>query len=372
MREQAAKIAVLEASKRIGVSKTTVRALIERGEIDKVQDKPVLVSLPSVVRYIARTTTYEEVQGKTKVVSTHLGQIRKILKYDAYLIKDLKNLLGITNTNAISKNKIEECHLSCEECEEHGLRPFPKGYSLIKLNDINKYLKSCTYNIDKDRLMTELMYEDLKDKLPDAKVKTDNDGVIDIDLTNEQVTIEEVQSKSKSEIEVLDQREMFGKQFKIYGTANEPLFLAKDVAGMIGYDKSSVNKMLKNVDEHEKVRNIIPTLGGNQETWFLTEDGLYEVLMQSRKPIAKQFKIQIKEILKTIRTTGGYVAPSQESRFVEHYLSDLPESTKKAIAESIASRNAELKILRAQKYEEYRCLDTEIKANESVMNKLTR
>lgn len=32
-------------------------------------------------------------------------------------------------------------------------------------------------------------------------------------------------------------------------------------------------------------------LGGRQgETWFLTEDGLYEVFMQSRKPIAKQFK----------------------------------------------------------------------------------
>ena len=36
------------------------------------------------------------------------------------------------------------------------------------------------------------------------------------------------------------------------------------------------------------------------ETWFLTEDGLYEVLMQSRKPQAKQFKKGVKEILKSI------------------------------------------------------------------------
>ena len=35
--------------------------------------------------------------------------------------------------------------------------------------------------------------------------------------------------------------------------------------------------------------------------WFLTEDGLYEVLMQSRKPIAKQFKKEVKTLLKNIR-----------------------------------------------------------------------
>lgn len=45
------------------------------------------------------------------------------------------------------------------------------------------------------------------------------------------------------------------------------------------------------VDEDEKVRNTVSTFGGIQEAWFLTEDGLYEVLMQSIKPIAKQFNM---------------------------------------------------------------------------------
>ena len=35
------------------------------------------------------------------------------------------------------------------------------------------------------------------------------------------------------------------------------------------------------------------TSGQNRDMWFLTEDGLYEVLMQSRKPIAKQFKMLV-------------------------------------------------------------------------------
>ena len=109
-----------------------------------------------------------------------------------------------------------------------------------------------------------------------------------------------------SELKVLNEQEVLGKQFRVYGTAEEPLFLAKDVAEWIEYDTSSVHKMLANVDDDEKVRKNVPTLGGTQESWCLTENGLYEVLMQSRKPIAKQFKKEVKEILKTIRKHGIY------------------------------------------------------------------
>lgn len=109
-----------------------------------------------------------------------------------------------------------------------------------------------------------------------------------------------------NELKVLSEQEVLGKQFRVYGTAEEPLLLAKDVAEWIEYDTSSVNKMITNVDDDEKVRKNVPTLGGIQESWFLTENGLYEVLMQSRKPIAKQFKKEVKEILKTIRKHGIY------------------------------------------------------------------
>ena len=104
-----------------------------------------------------------------------------------------------------------------------------------------------------------------------------------------------------SVLQVIEQREILEKQLTMYGDFEDPLFLAKEVAEWIDYDVSSINKMISNVDEDEKVRNIIPTLGGNQEMWFLTEDGLYEVLMQSRKPIAKQFKKEVKTLLKNIR-----------------------------------------------------------------------
>ncbi len=67
--------------------------------------------------------------------------------------------------------------------------------------------------------------------------------------------------------------------------------------------------MLNKVDEEEKTTRKISPSGSNYQTeaWFLTEDGLYEVLMQSRKPIAKQFKKKVKEILKDIRKHGAYM-----------------------------------------------------------------
>ncbi len=64
--------------------------------------------------------------------------------------------------------------------------------------------------------------------------------------------------------------------------------------------------MLNNVDEDEKLTYVIHNSGQNREMWFLTEDGLYEVLMQSRKPIAKAFKKEVKKILRSVLTTLDY------------------------------------------------------------------
>lgn len=112
-----------------------------------------------------------------------------------------------------------------------------------------------------------------------------------------------------NQLEIINEQEVLGKDFKIYGTFENPLFLAKDVAEWIDYSKTSqgyynVSKMLMTIDEDEKMTITNSNSGGKKV--FLTEDGLYEVLMQSRKPIAKQFKKEVKKILKEIRKTGEY------------------------------------------------------------------
>ncbi|HFI0342914.1 TPA: phage antirepressor [Streptococcus suis] len=107
------------------------------------------------------------------------------------------------------------------------------------------------------------------------------------------------------ELQIINQQEVLGKNFTIYGTLEEPLFLAKDVADWI--EHSNPTEMLKGIDEDEKLTSTILRAGQTREVNLLTENGLYEVLMQSRKPIAKQFKKQVKQILKSIRKHGAYV-----------------------------------------------------------------
>lgn len=105
-----------------------------------------------------------------------------------------------------------------------------------------------------------------------------------------------------NEIKIIKEQEVLGKDFKVYGDFENPLFLAKDVAEWL--DLTNVTDMISRVDSDEVTKL---NLGGLQGVCnFLTENGLYEVLMQSRKPIAKEFKKQVKVILKDIRKHGIY------------------------------------------------------------------
>ena len=111
-------------------------------------------------------------------------------------------------------------------------------------------------------------------------------------------------------LEVLDNRNILGLNVTTYGDLENPLFLAKDVADWI--EHSSVTMMLKTIDDEEKIKvspkQSLGQLTSNNEYWFLTEDGLYEVLMQSRKPIAKAFKKQVKKLLKELRLNNNPLA----------------------------------------------------------------
>ncbi|AEY66614.1 Bro-N domain-containing protein [Clostridium sp. BNL1100] len=123
------------------------------------------------------------------------------------------------------------------------------------------------------------------------------------------------------QLKAVHSQEVLGKEFVVYGDIQNPLFLAKDVATWI--EHSDLSRMVDLVDDEEKLKRTLYVSGQNREVWLLTEDGLYEVLMQSRKPIAKSFKKEVKKILKEIRINGGYINPNasleQVSNMVEAY-----------------------------------------------------
>ena len=148
-------------------------------------------------------------------------------------------------------------------------------------------------------------------------------------------------------INIIDEREVLGFDFKVYGDVDNPLFLAKDVANWIEHNKPS--EMILNVDDDEKLKAIISHSGQSREMWFLTEDGLYEVLMQSRKPIAKEFKKKVKEILKELRK-GNQVLVNTGNREADLY-TQLMQASMQAISQVL---NQNMLMLKQDLKEEFR------------------
>jgi prophage antirepressor-like protein len=101
-----------------------------------------------------------------------------------------------------------------------------------------------------------------------------------------------------------------GQELRTILTDGEPEFCAKDVCEMIDVDSSQTRRL----DDDEKGLCLIQTHGGTQELLFVTEPGLYSLILGSRKPEAKVFKRWIThEVIPSIRKTGSY-APQQMSQ----------------------------------------------------------
>ena len=102
------------------------------------------------------------------------------------------------------------------------------------------------------------------------------------------------------EMKLIEKTNILGKILKVYGDKENPLFLAKDIAEWI--DHTDVSMMCKNLEfEIEKLVQTILVSGQNREVIFLTEYGVYEVLMTSRKKIAKEFRKGFKNFLRDWR-----------------------------------------------------------------------
>lgn len=91
---------------------------------------------------------------------------------------------------------------------------------------------------------------------------------------------------------------------------NEPWFIAKDVAEILSY--SSPDKMYSRLDDDEKTTTPYRRNGSNYQTnvTLISESGLYNAIMGSQKPEAKQFKKWVtSEVLPSIRKHGMYATP---------------------------------------------------------------
>ena len=141
-------------------------------------------------------------------------------------------------------------------------------------------------------------------------------------------------------LKVVAEKEILGKQIKMYGSIENPYFVASDVAEWLG--ERDGYTVARKVDDEEKDTQIVCTLGGNQKTTVLTEDGLYDACMLSRKKIAKPLKKEIKKYLKSIRLTGAAIPEGREQEMVNYYFSSLSSDLQGQIVNELIEKNKEL------------------------------
>ncbi len=114
-----------------------------------------------------------------------------------------------------------------------------------------------------------------------------------------------------NEIQVFDSPE-FGTVRAIRDENGEPMFVAKDVAVILGYRDAA--NMTRRLEEDEKGTRSVSTPGGEQQMAVITEPGLYSAILGSRVPEARAFKRWVThEVLPALRREGGYMVARDET-----------------------------------------------------------
>lgn len=100
-----------------------------------------------------------------------------------------------------------------------------------------------------------------------------------------------------------------GNEVRTLKIDDEPYFVGKDVANILGY--SNTRKALQDhVDLEDKKDGVTirDSIGRNQKPTVINESGLYSLILSSKMPNAKRFKRWVtSEVLPTIRKHGAYM-----------------------------------------------------------------
>ena len=126
---------------------------------------------------------------------------------------------------------------------------------------------------------------------------------------------------------------------------NEPWFVGKDVAEVLGYQNGS-RDINRHVDDEDKLCTKIEYAGQKREVTIINESGLYSLILSSKLPNAKKFKRWVtSEVLPSIRKTGSYGKPMSQLEIAQYSINLLIEQERK------------MKALEAQQGEQVKRLD---------------
>jgi prophage antirepressor-like protein len=150
--------------------------------------------------------------------------------------------------------------------------------------------------------------------------------------------------KIQNSIEVFE-NPIFG-QIRMVMVDDEPMFCLIDVCRAL--EIKNATDVAKRLDEDELTRL---NLGGRAgESNFITESGLYAVIVRSDKPNAKKFRKWVtSDVLPTIRKTGGYV--NNDELFISTYLPYADENTKLIFSQTLKTVREQNETIKRQQKE---------------------
>ena len=128
---------------------------------------------------------------------------------------------------------------------------------------------------------------------------------------------------------------------------DEPWFVGKDIATILGYAKPE-NAIANHVDDEDKTSTLIQGSGSNYKSKaiLINESGLYSLILSSKLPSAKKFKRWVTgEVLPSIRKIGSYGKPMSQLEIAQYSINLLIEQERK------------MKALEAQQGEQVKRLD---------------
>ena len=108
---------------------------------------------------------------------------------------------------------------------------------------------------------------------------------------------------------------LLDRDFDIYVDVDDPWFNATQVARAIDYSIGKTHQMLRMVHPDDKMMAIVDVSDRysvsvtsrarkTQNIWMVNENGLFDILMRSEKPISRDLRLGLRNILKNLRRKG--------------------------------------------------------------------
>lgn len=108
-----------------------------------------------------------------------------------------------------------------------------------------------------------------------------------------------------------------GQEVRTHLVSDEPWFVIADVCKVLELSNPTMAAQTLDADDLSTTE-VMDSMGRKQTARTTNEGGVYQLVFQSRKPNARDFRRWVtKDVLPQIRKTGSYAAPVRELTFEE-------------------------------------------------------